>query len=593
MAVHITSGNYAETYSVTVDPGDTIPDGSVILLWALAADNSPPASTFTWPADFAQLKERLYTDDYERIALAWKRAAGESGTYTIESAGAVGMLAGLAVITGASVAAYPFGTISDTAYLTNNTTIRAAGFTATVRSDLVGFFSGYFNHGGEHADAIAAPAGWTAARWGWVAPSGWSAEEHVEIDYYESVPEGATGDIDATAATATTFKHGFVVEVLAEPLPYEAGDELTDTQLYDLIHRSQPISSTAGAELLDSDDHVVMDLSDYLVGGTVQYRAADAVTRTCQIQLQYALDWAAKPRIRLFQVLSGWVNGTLLSKRIDRGVYIVVAVPRIRPGETPITYEVSGFSKEHLLQSYTARSYQIEPSVGYIGAVTQLLVDAGYTGGKLIAASTEIEALTTPEHMVWLADTDTRWYTLIADVLLKAGMVAIYADEQGRLCSQPNMSLATAPIRWYLDTDDDATNIVRERELTIDEFSGDVNYRVYVNTDWAETAAPTEGDGYYTIDDSGGGTAIPRRYEISAADQATLESLAAQSYSEEKARGNSVRYTTTCWPQLLHLSVVQVHDRELGGTIKGRISEATIPLSITDGSVVLVLDLVP
>lgn len=380
-------------------------------------------------------------------------------------------------------------------------------------------------------------------------------------------------------------------------VPYQQPAELTDAQLRNLIERAQPIQGVGGCELLDDDDNVVADISDYLTGATITYTADATVTRTATIQLEdYELDWATKPRLRLYQTLSGEWQGETLSKRFDRGVYIITGAPDIDPGSSPIRYDLDGMDKCHLLQRYMAQSAYFQATSGYVAVGVELLeglrdVEGMPLGRIMITASTEAELLTLPADMCWLADEETRWYQVASDIFTPAGMLPPFADEQGRICSRMNDTLSTAPLAWTLDVDDEATSIVSRRVKSVDAFDADVNYRVYLQANWNSVTPPAEGTGIYTIDD-GINPHVPRRYMVDAADQTTLETKANQMYAEEKARVESLRIETVCWPELVHKSVVSVTDRALGGTFRGRIKDATLPLNLEDGPVSLTLDLV-
>lgn len=98
----------------------------------------------------------------------------------------------------------PIDVVSNTDYVTSNTTFRAASMTLGATEPVV-----YF----------AATIGWNSAS-SFTPPSGFS--EHYdggsastwhwhEIASNASVSSGATGDIDATGSSATTQKHAFAV----------------------------------------------------------------------------------------------------------------------------------------------------------------------------------------------------------------------------------------------------------------------------------------------------------------------------------------------------------------------------------------------
>lgn len=373
-----------------------------------------------------------------------------------------------------------------------------------------------------------------------------------------------------------------------DTLPHPSDVELTAEQLYDLIHRAQPIGGKFGVELLDATGNVVRELR--ALSGTVYYDATKAVTRWLKLQLLEALDWESRPWVRVYQVLWGRVGGATLRKRIDRGTYIIKGIPRYQTGRTPPVFDVDGFGLETILQRFVADAYVVPAESGYTAALAGVITAASWTGKKVLSTTPEMEGMTNAEPLCWWRDPDMRWCEIASDICAQVGLIDLYVDEPGTLRTEPAQTIAESPVSWYLDTTDRATNIVREASLEVDEFDGETNWRQFLNTNDAGRTglSPTEGDGILTLDDSGSGPVYPRTYDKSCADQATFEAECARDYADELARKRSLTLRTTPLPAVSHRMVVSANVPEVGGVEKGRLTVAEIPLKVK-GNAVLVL----
>lgn len=139
--------------------------------------------------------------------LYWKLAASEGTDYTWGWAAAARL--GITVYTyrGGFDTADPIDVVSDTAYVTSNTTVRAATMTVTAANSVLLFFGGINQSSSITYTAPTVPASMTEdvdqysdqSRFGrTVASLVWTGS-------------GATGDMDATASGTTVDKHAFAV----------------------------------------------------------------------------------------------------------------------------------------------------------------------------------------------------------------------------------------------------------------------------------------------------------------------------------------------------------------------------------------------
>lgn len=139
--------------------------------------------------------------------LYWKLAASEGADYTWGFSAAARL--GITVYTyrGGFDTADPIDVVSDTAYVTSNTTVRAASMAVSAANSVVLFFGGINQSSSITFTEPSAPAAFSEnvdqysdqSRFGrTVASLVWTGS-------------GATGDMDATASGTTVDKHAFAV----------------------------------------------------------------------------------------------------------------------------------------------------------------------------------------------------------------------------------------------------------------------------------------------------------------------------------------------------------------------------------------------
>lgn len=203
-ATALTEIEYSGSCSVSVPSG--VQDDDIIILFAFGRRASVGRiGSFTWPTGFTEIASCVIAS-YRRVGVAWKRASSESGSYTVSvSAASESWLAALAY-SGRAASGSPVDVYSDTAYTTNNTTIRAASMTTTEDGDDI-LWLGFADNS---TTTIAGPSGMNAR----------VDMESAKESYCFSVCDllnqsaGATGDKDGTAGSATTLKHAFMVALL-------------------------------------------------------------------------------------------------------------------------------------------------------------------------------------------------------------------------------------------------------------------------------------------------------------------------------------------------------------------------------------------
>ena len=201
MAFRAAQSNSSATSSVTVT-APTVSDGDILVAfassWALGG-----AGNVAFPAGFTIWYTEVL-ETYGRLAVAWKRASSESGDYEMTSTSAAEMYAIVATFSGRVASGDPLDVGSDTAYVTDNTTVRGAGVTiATTGSDLI--YCGICAP--NDTPELAAPSGMTS-RSSLDVSASWIGMELASLDNQGT---GATGDKDGTADASCTYKHAFLL----------------------------------------------------------------------------------------------------------------------------------------------------------------------------------------------------------------------------------------------------------------------------------------------------------------------------------------------------------------------------------------------
>ena len=202
MAVSFVGGSHgtASSANLTLPAVAGIQDRDILLIAAATYWNG--SGDLNWPSGFARVD--LTADGYTH--LAWKRASSESGDYVLPAHSHDVRVAVLMVLRGCVAAGSPFGGISNTVYDTNNTTIRAAGFTTTETTALAWFGQTYEN------TVSAGPSSFTLGASG-------ANEYHLCGHYKLEQSPGATGNIDGTLSSSSGDKHAIMVALI----PAEGG----------------------------------------------------------------------------------------------------------------------------------------------------------------------------------------------------------------------------------------------------------------------------------------------------------------------------------------------------------------------------------
>ncbi|MDN4173912.1 hypothetical protein QWY28_13205 [Nocardioides sp. SOB77] len=118
------------------------------------------------------------------------------------------------------------------------------------------------------------------------------------------------------------------------------------------------ITITSGLDLLNGQNQFVADVSDDLVGWSVDHDNRDAVHQSIRLSIQRELAWG-RDRVQPWMVFDDGITRA----RFNIGVF-VLTTPDTRRGEDPITYDVTGYDLLSLLQTGPGDTYVVDPNPG-------------------------------------------------------------------------------------------------------------------------------------------------------------------------------------------------------------------------------------
>ena len=195
------SSNKSTTTSVVVTAPTGIQDGDILVVIFSAYRSTSAAPGTLTASGWTQAGART-TGTYYKSAIFWKRASGESGNYTFSATSATQMQAAIGVYRGCVASGTPTDGVSDTAYVTSNTTVRAASIIPTVAN-------GFFIYGGWYylsgTISLGTPSGMNARQ---TQANTNCAIRLADLAYSTT---SASGTKDATAGGTCTQKHAFLL----------------------------------------------------------------------------------------------------------------------------------------------------------------------------------------------------------------------------------------------------------------------------------------------------------------------------------------------------------------------------------------------
>ena len=318
-------------------------------------------------------------------------------------------------------------------------------------------------------------------------------------------------------------------------------DSLTATQIIALI-TGPTVTVSTGLELLAQDLTVVQDISDDLLSGKVSRNCDATIHGTVSLQLSRELSWGTD-LVHPYVLLDP--DG--LAVRFDLGVFSLTT-PEQTFAESPQTFACQGYDRLYLLNRQVGDSYQVAAGTDVLTAVRQAVSDAGLSGVLLDGSAS---GQTLPTAMVWplvgqatdgSSTGPTTWLRIINDLLTTISYRGVWADWDGIFRSGPYVDPSVRGVEWTLDEGATSTIQGEDRTLTQDMWQTPNRWVFTQSNRDPAAAAPSEGDGIYTVNNvSDGPTSQDARglvwaqqYTYDVSSQASLQALGDQRVAADK-----------------------------------------------------------
>jgi hypothetical protein len=354
-----------------------------------------------------------------------------------------------------------------------------------------------------------------------------------------------------------------------EPGTVQIPDTLPPLDELTILLTADDVEIRYGLELLSELDELIGDISDALVegSGSVEHEgwASSGIFGSFHASLLGALDWPTA-RLRPYQE----IQAGAYVRRWYYGIFIPTTMPEIQSGEQDedgselITYPIEAADKALLLdQAQVGDSYTVPAGTAVLDGVRQAIIDSGVTGSPPLLASGSTAVLSSPMVFLLNAQTPWTWLQVVNALLGSIAYEPLSTSGSGAYTSRPLQDARTATVVWTFDTSDRRTVIVRDDYKTrIDRWST-VNWWRFINKA-ARTTAAAEGDGYYTVDLSAGGTKRKNTLPVDAVGQAELEASGDATVAQTLQRAHARDIQTAPIPILGHLDVVRMGPEESG-----------------------------
>jgi len=354
---------------------------------------------------------------------------------------------------------------------------------------------------------------------------------------------------------------------------------LTDADVRRIIRDEPAVEFSAGLELLDMGLQVLDDVTDDFTGGSVARNAYATLHGTATLGLTRVVDWG-RAIVRPYIKMS---DGTT-TPRFNLGAYFTSTPERVI-GESPETYAVAGYDILHGLATTVGEAYAVDAGVGYLQAVATILATQGYSR---VVMDQDAAGVVLPSARVWPIDEQTKWLTIVNDLLGAVGYQGIWSDWDGWLRVHRYQSPSARASEWTYDVDPVTSMLDTLRRLRRDYFDAP-NRWVAMRTNHIDGPAPVEGNGIFTyVNQFAGDTSVEARGRIiskvvpvEAADQASLIAAAQRTIDADTRTSATMSLASFSNPLHWHFDRLTLNDPSVGPVADVLSTTWTLPL---DGS---------
>lgn len=187
------------------------------------------------------------------------------------------------------------------------------------------------------------------------------------------------------------------------------------------------------------------------------------------------------------------------------------------------------------------------------------------------------------DDAVWPLTENASWIDIINELLESAAHASLYSDRFGVLRTYPWRPLRDLSPIWRFSVDEPLCWLREECEREPVPASHP-NKWIGINT---SVENPVEGSGVFTIDKSLGERVIPHVFQVSAADQGTLQTLVSRAEQDDRLQAGRLNLVSGITPVFWHGDVVEVSMPGIGvgvssSPVRGMVSGWRIGLSSSD-----------
>ncbi|MEU7978256.1 hypothetical protein AB0B63_06960 [Micromonospora sp. NPDC049081] len=366
-----------------------------------------------------------------------------------------------------------------------------------------------------------------------------------------------------------------------QPLTASPRQAMPAEQVTYLLRDSNALTVTAGCELVDQNLEVVEDISTDLVGGSVSRNSYATLHGTASLALSRELAWSSALVRPYMEVCDEGV-----SARFHLGVYYT-SVPERTFGEVPVTYDVAGVDILHGLYSPTGEAYAVAAGTSYLAAVEQILREQGYT--RYLIDQTRADSVL-PSARVWPLDDQTRWLSIVNDLLSAIGYQGIWSDWDGQLRCQPYQVPNDRAVEWVYDAGQQ-TSMLSPARTAVRDFFEAPNRWVIIRQNNVDGPPPVDGDGMFVFqNDFEGDTSVSARNGriitrveyTDAADHEALVRTALSMIDADMRAPTTLRVATFPNPLHWHFDRLVLDDPDIGRFANVLATSWTLPFDGSD-----------
>lgn len=335
--------------------------------------------------------------------------------------------------------------------------------------------------------------------------------------------------------------------------------------------------------LLDSDNNLLREITQYLSGGTIEYDADRRMRITARLTLSADanIDYNNQ-RVRIAVIIS--TDDNRWQYTYNMGIYLLNAPTRTLA--TSADVDVECVSTLGVVDTVVGQTFTLASGSNYVTQISNILTTT--LGEPAAYVNIPSNAATLPYAMVWELDETTTYLDIINSLLTAIAYEELYVDRDGVFRSTPRVLPNQLAIIGTYSADSSNTVVAIDRQVETNYFDAPNRWVFYIAN--AKAGLPIVGDGLYVVlNQSDGPTSIDARgrtiskvIPLDAADHASLVSTANAIVAEEKRASETVKIGLSPNPEAWFRPAVSYTDNFLGTTKIYEVARWTFDLNGSD-----------